>query len=863
MMASVTNVGLLADLLDTILQENRELLLELNISNVISGFRKENPVVYDFEVGADLHVNASRLVDEADVLMTLGSLVFTIKEYIEIFVGKQESETRVGTAVMNFRNRTNETHLVKLKEMMPEIFAIGSVSPEASLESLDDLEKVKRIYLHLLTRASTESTENIVPKIVSQLKQKKCIKSISDDLVYMEFSGDASMDDAVAQLSDVVEKVGLHPKIVEQILGEYGRIPADLRILSRLFGGALSENTKFGCPPIDALLRNGIGRDDTILLEGPTGVEKEVLSGMFLKEGLDKKGCAIIVSTGCSIHTVRKKLESSGTDWAAAEAQGRLIFVDWYSRHTERITSIEATGGLIKVSNDLTNLAVGIDMALRKASAHSQTRLVMDIVSPTTITEGFDRVHDFLNSVRAKMKNAGCTGLVLINQAIHPPDELGMLEDIFDGTMCIERVVEHGKIQSSIRIASYSGGAFSSTRLSMSVTGRGLEISGMEHGTPPEIIPFDHDDEKAIMGLPGIESLSANGLPVGSSFLVWMPSSMMPADYVKPVVMEAQKEGHAILLVLSSVNSENLGEWMSENGLSRKGLIDRGLLQIVDWYGQKSAKVLGMEIDEGIVRTSKDLTHMGVGIDFSLRKINDQMSSLAVMEVLSPALRLFDIRTVYAFAQSMNAKLASRGFTSFVLMERDAHDPMVNAAMEELFDGIIDIRISGGSLELGILSIRGCHFQPEYRLLTKMRDRLNIDVSRRIQDSEIVDTITSHGMPARLKNLERELDETLAEKRELERRLKEFAEKEAQFDQRHQEMKVTLQQVEERLKIQSEQPPIEPGMEPGHREEMARLLKVMDGILENLPQDVINSFARSEDFKLYEKILKIYLEDKE
>jgi len=363
--------------------------------------------------------------------------------------------------------------------------------------------------------------------------------------------------------------------------------------------------------------------------------------------------------------------------------------------------------------------------------------------------------------------------------------------------------------------------------------------------------------------LPGIESLSADGLPIGHSFLIWMPSAMMPADYVKPVVMEAQKEGHAILLVLSSVDSENLGEWMSESGLSRKGLIDRGLLQIVDWYGQKSSKILGMEIDDGIVRTSKDLTHLGVGVDYSLRKINDHITSLAVMEVLSPALRLFDIRTVYSFAQSMNAKLAGRGFTSFVLMERDAHDPMVNAAMEELFDGIIDIRASGGSLELGIISMRGCHFQPEYRLLTKMRDRLNIDVSRRILDSEIIDTIASHGMSARLKNLEKELNETLSEKQELESRLKVLRDREGEQDIRHKEMKATLQQVEEKLQEQLAQPLIEQAMDPEHRDEIARLLRVMDNILEHLPEDVIESFAKSDDFKLYEKILNIYLEDSE
>ncbi|MDO9536966.1 MAG: hypothetical protein Q7J68_01440, partial [Thermoplasmata archaeon] len=361
-----------------------------------------------------------------------------------------------------------------------------------------------------------------------------------------------------------------------------------------------------------------------------------------------------------------------------------------------------------------------------------------------------------------------------------------------------------------------------------------------------------------------IESLSSEGLPIGSSFLVWISDTMMPTDYVKPVVMEAQMEGHAILLALSSVSAENVGEWISEKGLSRKGLIDRGLLQIVDWHGQRSSKVLGMEMDEGIVRTSKDLTHLGVGIDLALRKISEQVSSLAVLEVLSPALRLFDLRTVYPFAQSMNAKLTKRGFTSFVLMERDAHESTVNAAMEELFDGIIDIRPVGNTLEIALISVRGCHFQPEYRPLTKLRDRLSVDVSRRIVDSEIVESIASHGLSSRLKNLEKELNQTLDEKLELERRLKELNEREAEYDSRHKEMKATLLDVEARLKAQSVIPR-ESRAEADNeaKEEMARLLKIMDDMLEELPPDIIERFARSDDFSLYKKILNLYLEDQE
>jgi KaiC/GvpD/RAD55 family RecA-like ATPase len=405
-----------------------------------------------------------------------------------------------------------------------------------------------------------------------------------------------------------------------------------------------------------------------------------------------------------------------------------------------------------------------------------------------------------------------------------------------------------------------SGAAFSPARLSLRITHRGLQISGAE-GVQPEYVVFDRNFEKAPMGLPGIESLSPGGLPVGKNYLVWMPSSLMPPDFVRPVVAEAQKEGHAILMALSSVDTDSIGEWISETGLSRKGLIDRGLLQIVDWYGQKSAKVLGMEMDDGMIRTSRDLTHLGVGIDMALRKIGNQSPATALMEIHSQAIRLFDMRSLYSFSQSVNAKLTEKGYTAFMLMERNAHDGTINAAMEEMFDGIIDIRSSGGNLEIAIISIRGSHLQPEYRTLTKMRDKLTVDVSKRIPEQSAGGEVPGHGLAARLKELETELERTVGQKATLEKRLAEMAEKENEYRSKHDQMRAAMQEIEQRMAAEKEEADSTGAIDTGHRAEMARLLKVMDDMLEKLPEDVIESFAKSEDFKLYEKIIRLYLEE--
>jgi len=264
-----------------------------------------------------------------------------------------------------------------------------------------------------------------------------------------------------------------------------------------------------------------------------------------------------------------------------------------------------------------------------------------------------------------------------------------------------------------------------------------------------------------------------------------------------------------------------------------------------------------------MIITSKDVTHLGVGIDYAFRHITDQVPSMAMLEVISPALRLFDIQTVYSFTQSMHAKLAKQDFTSFILMERDAHDAQINSSLEEIFDGIIDIRNVGNSLEIGIISIRGSHFQPEYRSLNKMRDKLTVDVSRNISETEIVDTMKNHGMVSQLEELQTELSETQTEKQKIETRMEELMEREVEFDKRHKEMKATIANLESEVKQQLSQMPKYEGHDPKHKEELARILAVMDNLLEKLPEETIDKFAKSGDFKLYEKIMDLYLEEDE
>ncbi len=486
------------------------------------------------------------------------------------------------------------------------------------------------------------------------------------------------------------------------------------------------------------------------------------------------------------------------------------------------------------------------------------------MVSPTIIVEGFDRVREFLDAVKAKLKNAECTGLILLNPEMHPPEEVNIIEDIFDGIIQISRSIEQGNIRTELSLISLSSGPFDPAPLLLDLNDRGLALSntGLILGGE-ERITFDHGDDKFSMGFPGIESLTAGGLPVGRTFLIWIPSKMTPEEILKPLLIETVRQDHAVILALSTVATQEINGWLSEIERTASRLIEQGVLEIVEWLAQKDSHILGVEEQEGIIRASKDITHLGVGMDLAFRKVKGGPFSLALLEILSPALQMFDIRTVYPFVQTISARLDLKGFTSFVIIDRDAHDSRVNAGMEEIFDGVLDIKDAGDHLELAVLRLRGTHFLPEYRQLSRLRSGFSVDVTRR-QPRVYRTEKAADDIHARFDKLDRELKEALEEKASLEQRTADLMKRESELQSKHDELHQHLAGLEEEMIKQKEKMGSDvTGQDTAHRKELARILAVMDEMLENLPEELIERFAMSEEFKLYEKILDMYLEEEE
>jgi KaiC/GvpD/RAD55 family RecA-like ATPase len=863
-MVERNKVSLCADLLAAVFQDNRELLLDLQLKDSLGRYVKERPLLEKLKIGDALEVDASAMPDNDDSAETIIFLLKTVERFMEIFIGAENAHNKVLDPVEKFKRKNQaDVERTGIASLLPDFFGLELHGEVFDLSRSEGNEKARHLFLAIFGKyleSDMEGTKR--DSLVALLRNCQCITSVADDAAWFEVREDVPVKTVVDQLSGVVESLSVSTRLIEKIFGDYGPLPESLGVLKRLYKGTLSDFTSFGIVDLDPKFRSGLKRDSALLLEGPATVEKEILSYLFLKKGLEECGCVIMVSTFRSPERIRRGLAAAGVDMETVEKNNRLIIVDWHTRHFKRVTGIEEYGTVIKVSNDLTNLAVGIDIAFKKAAGCNSRRLVLDMVSPTIVVEGSERVQEFLDSVKGKMKNANCTSLILLNPKMHPSEEVKVIEDKFDGILSIVRFSEGGRAGSELKLISLSTGPFDTMPVFIDVNERGLAFSTARNDfVSAERISFSHDVAKFPYGISGLESLTAGGLPSGRSFLIWMSPKMAPGDLIKPLVTGASDGNYAIVATLSTIQPQDMCKWLDDAGKNNQMLMEQGMVEIVDWQAQKDSHVLGVEERDGVIMASKDITHLGVGMDLAFRKVSDTSPGMAVLEILSPALRIFDLRTVYPFAQTVNARLEKRGFTSFFILERNAHDSKVNAGMEEIFDGVIDIMDSGDRLELAMLTLRDCHFIPEYRELSVMRGHLAIDITRSLPQREVPKSAEIE-MRARLERLNDELKAALEEKVALEQRTGDILKRESELQRRNDELRLHLVDVEKKLnEMHGQTLQGRPAEATQDKVELAKLLKVMDELLEKLPEDVVKRFASSEEFKLYEKILSLYLEE--
>src|SRR5256712_7392377 len=222
-------------------------------------------------------------------------------------------------------------------------------------------------------------------------------------------------------------------------------------------------------------------------------------------------------------------------------------------------------------------------------------------------------------------------------------------------------------------------------------------------------------------GVPGFDAMVQGGLPVGSSVVLQGPPGQEKLRFALTFLAEGLKSGGSGLVVTSSQSPDAVIAELRELGVDLDSVTNENRLRVVDWYSWSEETVQDIE-DRGIViRSSNDLTNLGVALSRAIAGLTGDGSRRAVIELLSPATSSYEVTQVNAFAQSAKRKFDRHQFTSLVLLEKEMHSRAQRTTLHQPFDGVIEIeRTRTGDRigrKIGVLHLKDTAPDPTFRVL--------------------------------------------------------------------------------------------------------------------------------------------------
>jgi KaiC/GvpD/RAD55 family RecA-like ATPase len=123
-------------------------------------------------------------------------------------------------------------------------------------------------------------------------------------------------------------------------------------------------------------------------------------------------------------------------------------------------------------------------------------------------------------------------------------------------------------------------------------------------------------------------------------------------------------------------------------------------------------KTLGMGTHdtENIKRASSPVDLIGIGVKISqffeefLMKKSKQRTRLCINS-LSTIIMYSNIRTVFRFLHVFTGRVKAANALGIYVVESEMHDPQTIATLKQLFDGMIEIKASGGGYAMQVVGL--------------------------------------------------------------------------------------------------------------------------------------------------------------
>src|SRR2546427_12815177 len=159
-------------------------------------------------------------------------------------------------------------------------------------------------------------------------------------------------------------------------------------------------------------------------------------------------------------------------------------------------------------------------------------------------------------------------------------------------------------------------------------------------------------------GIQGFDAMVQGGLPVGSSVILQGPPGQEKLRFALTFLAEGLKAGGSGLVVISSQSPDAVLAELRELGVNLDAVTKENRLRVVDWYSWSEEPVEDVEERGIVVRSSIDLTNLGVALSRAIAGLTGGGSRRGVIEVRSPPTKPFEVNQVYPVAQGGKRRVA-------------------------------------------------------------------------------------------------------------------------------------------------------------------------------------------------------------
>jgi KaiC/GvpD/RAD55 family RecA-like ATPase/Flp pilus assembly protein TadD len=212
-------------------------------------------------------------------------------------------------------------------------------------------------------------------------------------------------------------------------------------------------STTSGVGGFDSFLVGGFPKGASIILQGPSGAEKELFCLQFVVEGLRRGESVIVILSSKSPKKFLKMLSEHGIDIEKVLKEKKIIIIDWFSHKIESIKDVQDEGVVLRCSADLKNVSIALGKALSKVKG-DKVRAVAEILSPALSTYTVQEVYKFAQGCKAKLDLKNTTTLFLLEMEMHDRVTISSLQQPFDGVVEIIREKVEDRIVRKIGVLS-------------------------------------------------------------------------------------------------------------------------------------------------------------------------------------------------------------------------------------------------------------------------------------------------------------------------------------------------------------------------------------------------------------------------